>query len=128
MVAHHGIRTNPSHGIPSAFNLPTLYQFVSGMTPELSHRALADVKATATIFRFEIFWEVWKECIFVFQRLEGEGTVQPVDVLQQPVNDDSDTCATVIWFNHSWGHIVLFMWIVSTPHWSCSSRWKKNSI
>jgi len=57
-VARHGIRTNPSHGIPSAFNLPTLYQFVSGMTPELSHRALADVKATATIFRFEIFWKV----------------------------------------------------------------------
>jgi DNA polymerase III epsilon subunit-like protein len=93
-VARHGIRTNPSHGIPSAFNLPTLYQFVSGMTPELSHRALADVKATATIFRFEIFWEVRKECIFFFRRPEGEGTVQPVDVVQQPVNDDSDTSAT----------------------------------
>jgi DNA polymerase III alpha subunit (gram-positive type) len=65
-VAHHGIRTNPSHGIPSAFNLPTLYQLVSGMTPELSYRALADVKATATIVRLEIFWEVPKECIFFF--------------------------------------------------------------
>jgi DNA polymerase III epsilon subunit-like protein len=66
-VAHHGIRKNPPHGIPSAFNLPTLCQFVSGMTPELSHRALADVNATATIVRLEIFWEVRKECIFFFR-------------------------------------------------------------
>ena len=29
-----------------------------------------------------------------FWRQEGEGTVQPVDVVQQPVNDDSDTSAT----------------------------------
>jgi hypothetical protein len=94
-VARHVIRTNSSHGIPSAFNLPTLYQFVSGVTPELSHRALADVKATATVFRFEIFWEAWKECTFFFGRAEGEGPAegegQPVDVVQQAVHDDSET-------------------------------------
>jgi DNA polymerase III alpha subunit (gram-positive type) len=37
-------------GIPSAYNLPTLFQFVTGMLPLTSHRAMADVKATSTIF------------------------------------------------------------------------------
>jgi DNA polymerase III alpha subunit (gram-positive type) len=37
-------------GIPSAYNLPTLFQFVTGMLPSTSHCAMADVKATSTIF------------------------------------------------------------------------------
>jgi DNA polymerase III epsilon subunit-like protein len=37
-------------GIPSAYTLPTLFQFVTGMLPSTSHRAMADVKATSTNF------------------------------------------------------------------------------
>jgi DNA polymerase III epsilon subunit-like protein len=54
-VARKGIRNNTSGiGVPSAYNLPTLYQFVTGL-PSIWHHAMADVKATATIFRFPIF-------------------------------------------------------------------------
>jgi hypothetical protein len=42
-------------GIPSAYNLPTLFQFVTRMLPLTSHCAMADVKATSTIFRFQNF-------------------------------------------------------------------------
>jgi hypothetical protein len=55
---------------PSAYNLPTLYQFVTGKLPDTSHRAMADVKATGTIFRF--FWEERKECYFFFAGDGGE--------------------------------------------------------
>jgi DNA polymerase III alpha subunit (gram-positive type) len=42
-------------GVPSAYNLQTLFQFVSGSLPLTSHYAMADVKATATVFRNPIF-------------------------------------------------------------------------
>jgi DNA polymerase III alpha subunit (gram-positive type) len=35
-------------GVPTAYNLQTLFQFVSGSLPLTSHCAMADVKATAT--------------------------------------------------------------------------------
>ena len=55
-LARKAIRDDESGiGIPSAYNLPTLFQFVTGMLPSTSHRAMADVKATSTIFRFQIF-------------------------------------------------------------------------
>jgi hypothetical protein len=34
-VARQAIRTNPSHEIPPAFNLPSLFQFVSEKIPEM---------------------------------------------------------------------------------------------
>jgi DNA polymerase III epsilon subunit-like protein len=37
-------------GVPTAYNLPTLFQFVAGLLPSISHCAMADVKATETIF------------------------------------------------------------------------------
>jgi DNA polymerase III alpha subunit (gram-positive type) len=50
-LAHKAIREDKSGiGIPSAYNLPTLFQFVTGMLPLMSHCAMADVKATSTIF------------------------------------------------------------------------------
>jgi hypothetical protein len=42
-------------GVPTAFNLQTLFQFVSGSLPSTLHHAMADAKATATVFRFPIF-------------------------------------------------------------------------
>jgi hypothetical protein len=57
-VAHKGIRNDKSGiGVPSAYNLPTLYQLVTGLLQSTWHRAMADVKATASIFRFPIFWD-----------------------------------------------------------------------
>jgi DNA polymerase III alpha subunit (gram-positive type) len=64
-IARKGIRDDKTGvGVPTAYNLPTLFQFVSGSLPSTSHRAMADVKATATVFPFPIFWDTRKECIF----------------------------------------------------------------
>jgi DNA polymerase III epsilon subunit-like protein len=50
-LARKAIRKDKSGiGIPSAYNLPTLFQFVTGMLPSTSHCAVADVKAASTIF------------------------------------------------------------------------------
>jgi DNA polymerase III epsilon subunit-like protein len=55
-LARKAIRNNKSGiGIPSAYNLPTLFQFVTGMLPSTSHCAMPDVKATSTIFQFQVF-------------------------------------------------------------------------
>jgi hypothetical protein len=50
--------------VPTAYNLPTLFQFVSGTLLLTLHCAMADVKATATVLHFPIFWDTRTECIF----------------------------------------------------------------
>jgi len=72
--------TARSVGVPSAYNLPTLFQFVTGKLPQTSHRAKADVDATATIFRFPMFWEKRKDSVF-----------QYLECADQDEIDDSDT-------------------------------------
>jgi DNA polymerase III alpha subunit (gram-positive type) len=55
-IAQKGIRDDKTGvGVPTAYNLQTLFQFVSGTLPSTLHRAMADVKATATVFQFPIF-------------------------------------------------------------------------
>ena len=51
-------------GVPSAYNLKTLFQFVTGKVMETSHRALEDVKATITVLRHDAFWEHRKDDLF----------------------------------------------------------------
>jgi hypothetical protein len=52
-------------GVPAAYyNLPTLFQFVSGTLLLTLHCAMADVKATATVLHSPIFWDTRTECIF----------------------------------------------------------------
>jgi DNA polymerase III epsilon subunit-like protein len=70
-------------GIPTAYNLSALFQFVTGTIPPTWHRAMADVKATSTIFRFDPFWEHRKEYVFQFH--------QPVVAIPEGTNEDSDT-------------------------------------
>lgn len=86
-----------SVGVPTAYNLPTLFQFVTGQLPLTSHRANSDVDATATIFRFPIFWEKRKECVFqFFGREDQDVQAAAARLLNQSVPiqdqvDDSDT-------------------------------------
>jgi hypothetical protein len=61
-IAQKGIHDDKTGvGVPTAYNLQTLFQFVSGSLPSTLHRAMADVKATATVFRFPIFWDTRTE-------------------------------------------------------------------
>jgi DNA polymerase III epsilon subunit-like protein len=84
-LARKGIRINNSGiGIPSAYNLPTLFQFVAGTLPPTSHRAMADVKATGVIFRFPTFYDIRHECVFKFSEREEEVRVHEAGL---PVND-----------------------------------------
>jgi Transposase IS4 len=81
-------------GVPTAYNLPTLFQFVTGKLPSTSHRAKSDVDATATtIFRYPIFWEKRKQCFFQFQ---GKGdkivlAAEQATTVRLPI-EDSDSC------------------------------------
>ena len=86
-VARKAIKCSPVK--PTAFNLATLYQFVTGKAPAVSHRALADVTATCAVLRSPIFWETRKECIFSFRRTDE---LVPVAADAAPL-DDSDTSA-----------------------------------
>jgi hypothetical protein len=50
-IAQKGIRNDKTGvGVPTAYNLQTLFQFVSRSIPLTLHCAMADVKATATVF------------------------------------------------------------------------------
>jgi DNA polymerase III epsilon subunit-like protein len=61
-VARKGIYDDKSGiGVPTAYNLPTFFQFVAGLLPSTSHCAMADVTATGTIFPFPIFFETRTE-------------------------------------------------------------------
>jgi hypothetical protein len=92
-VARKSFQNNRSVGVPSAYNLPTLFQFVTGNVPSVSHRAIADVKATTSIFRFQFFWETRKECLFSFGRPATVVMLAGGVVPQSEPNhlDDSDT-------------------------------------
>ena len=79
--------------MPNAYNLPTFFQFVSGSLRLTSHRAMADVKATATVLRFPIFWRTRTECIFRLsisqeqQQQRGPFAIRP----PKQLDNDSDS-------------------------------------
>jgi DNA polymerase III epsilon subunit-like protein len=86
-IAKTAIRNDRNVGTPSAYNLPTLYQFVTGKLPDTSHRAMADVNATATIFRF--FFEARQECHFFYT--EGGEPFRPLSIRQVVANDSDES-------------------------------------
>jgi hypothetical protein len=51
------IQQNWTAGVPVAYNLSALHQYVTGHPPTLSHRAMADVKARITVLFYQIFWQ-----------------------------------------------------------------------
>jgi DNA polymerase III epsilon subunit-like protein len=55
-VARKAVKNHPDSSVPTSYSLPTLFQFISGAPPALSHRAMADVKATIYVLRYKIFW------------------------------------------------------------------------
>jgi hypothetical protein len=71
-----------------------LSQYVTGQPPTVSHRALADVKATISVLFHQIFWENNSKFVFSFGRPEEEvDAVAVVPAVQQQPSllDDSDT-------------------------------------
>jgi hypothetical protein len=94
-AARKGFRNNKSGiGVPSAYNLPTLYQFVTGLLRSTWHCAMADVKATATIFCFLIFLDTRYKCVFDFSEREWEihvATRQAQVTANDPDSDSGDS-------------------------------------
>jgi hypothetical protein len=84
---------NRTAGIPFAYNLGALYQYVICQPPTVSHRALADVKATIAVLFHQIFWENRSKFIFTFGRPEEEEAdyVMPAAQQQRSLLEDSDT-------------------------------------
>jgi DNA polymerase III epsilon subunit-like protein len=92
-LARKSIRANRTAGIPVAYNLGALYQYITGQPPTVSHRALADVKATIIVLFHQIFWENRSKFIFTFGRPEEEeaDAVVPAAQQQPSLLEDSDT-------------------------------------
>jgi DNA polymerase III epsilon subunit-like protein len=61
-IAKTSIKNDRTLGAPTGYSLPVLYQFVTGDLPDTSHQAMANVMATAAVFRF--FWHAREECFF----------------------------------------------------------------
>jgi DNA polymerase III epsilon subunit-like protein len=77
-VARKGIRSNKSGiGVPLAYNLPTLYQFVTGLLPSTWHCAMADVKATATIYSAFLFFGTQDTNMFLISQKENRKFMLP---------------------------------------------------
>lgn len=94
-VAKKAIKNSSSRVIPTAYNLPALYQFVTGEAPSVSHRALADVRATISVLHSPMFWETRKECIFSFRRPDQlVPSVGAAATTTAVLLDDSDTSAS----------------------------------
>jgi DNA polymerase III epsilon subunit-like protein len=82
-LARKSIQANQTAGIPVAYNLGALYQYVTGQPPTVSHRALADVKATIAVLFHQIFWENRSKFIFTFGRPEEEEADAVMPAAQQ---------------------------------------------
>jgi DNA polymerase III alpha subunit (gram-positive type) len=77
-LARKSIQANRTAGIPVAYNLPELHQYVTGHLPTVLHGAMADVRATITILFYNIFWENRGMCLFSFGRPDKFEPVVPV--------------------------------------------------
>jgi hypothetical protein len=113
-IAQKGIQDDKTGvGVPAAYNLQTLFQFVSRSLPSTSHRAMADVKATATVFRFPIFWDTRTECIFrLSTRAEQQQQGGPIAIPAppQPLDNDSDSDLedSGLWIKSIWCSFCFF--------------------
>jgi hypothetical protein len=91
--AQMSIQANLTAGIPVLYNLEALYQCATGQPPTVSHRALADVKATIAVLFHQIFWENRSKFSFMFGILQKEeaDAVVPAAQQQQSLLEDSNT-------------------------------------
>ena len=67
-IAKSAVRNWACPVVPSAYNLSTLFQFVTGTDLENAHQALNDVKATVSILCYGHFWQKRATEAFCFQR------------------------------------------------------------
>ena len=97
-LARKAVKEDKTLGVPLNYTLQTLYEYVapSSTNKQMTwHRAIADVNATGTVFRFKPFWERRKELVFRFMgRNENERGMQEaarrVLNLSVPVQDQID--------------------------------------
>jgi DNA polymerase III alpha subunit (gram-positive type) len=85
-IAKESMSQTASVVVPSAYNLKTLFQFVTGRQMENCHRALDDVKATICVLRFEAFW----------RHRHGELFYVRQEAPSPPGGDDSDDDGTAL--------------------------------
>jgi Exonuclease len=103
-IVKTAIKNDRTVGAPTGYSLPVLYQFVTGDLPDTSHRAMADVMATAAVFRF--FWDAREECFFFI----GErGPYHPPSICPNVlVENDSDDSDSGLEASHqAWEEVVV---------------------
>lgn len=90
-MAKKEIPKEPQVGVPSSYKLAELFQFITGREPITSHRALADVKATISIFLYHLVWNNRQQHLFqVLQRDDHPFTSNDDEDVPVAVADDSD--------------------------------------
>jgi hypothetical protein len=67
-LARKSIQENRTVGVPVVYNLAALHQYVTSNPPSVFHHAMADVKATITIFFYKIFWQNRGKFLFSFRQ------------------------------------------------------------
>jgi len=87
-LAKDAVKSRVCQEIPSAYNLKTLFEFVTGKAFDTGHRAYEDVKATITVLKHDPFWSHRKKNLFKFaivvdQQQQAEVPTAAVE------NDDS---------------------------------------
>jgi DNA polymerase III epsilon subunit-like protein len=88
-IAKESVKKRASVDVPTAYNLKTLFQFVTGKSMEVSHRALEDVKATVAVLRHEAFWTHRKDQLFRISALFEDVTAAVVCAETVGDHDDS---------------------------------------
>ena len=63
-IARESVKKRASISVPTAYNLKTLFEFVTDKPMEIFHHALEDVKATITVLCHAAFWAHWKDYLF----------------------------------------------------------------
>jgi Exonuclease len=78
-------------GVPTAYNLPTFFQFVSGTLLSTSRCTMADVKATATVFRYPFWGETRTERIFKLSTSQDQQQQGCPIAIRPPEQLDNDS-------------------------------------
>jgi hypothetical protein len=110
VIARESVKKRASLRVPTAYNLQTLFQFVTGKTIENSHRALEDVKATITVLRYEPFWVDRKAYVFKINNqlqtidipVHHDDSGDDVSVSSSSSEEDNNETESTIPMGNSW--------------------------
>jgi hypothetical protein len=99
-LARKSVQQNKTAGVPVAFNLAALQQYVTRQPPTVSHCAMPDVKSTITVLFYQMFWQNRGKFLFSFHQQDETTEVRTIPTLEATLeathDDDSDTILKIV--------------------------------